>query len=186
MARTAFTLPATWAEEPAKSTSTEAASGIEAQSNCDLAQAIGHAVVVQPILRAEIAGGHGAQFRAHQPLGIIEQLLDQRLQLRFAVLLYQLQHPLLADAAGANLRLQVAFALFRGAHVEQNQVQHLAIDLAAAHNPYWRDADALLKNFVCRSHRSGKGSSHVRMVGAVGNIEGGLIHVPAKRPEAPW
>src|ERR1700679_3906524 len=95
--------------------------------------------------------------------------------MRLALFFYQLHYALLADPAGANLGLQIAFALLRGTHVEENQVQHFAIDFTAAHNAYGRDPDAFLKNLAGRSHRSGKGSSHVRMVGAVGNIEGRVI-----------
>ena len=186
MARTAFTLPATCVGRAGKIYMQSRGLGIEAQPHRDLTQAVGHAIVVQPIFGDEITSRHGAQLRSHQPFGIVEQLFDQCLQLPFAVLLYQLQHALFADAASTDLRLQVAFAFLGGAHVEQNQVQHLAIDAAATHNPYRRDANALLKNFVGGSHRSGERSSHVRMVGAIGNIERSLILPGEKDRQAPW
>ena len=175
MARTALTLPATWARGAGKIHIQGRGLGVESQANSNLAQAVGHTIVIQPILSAEITSRHAAQLRPHQALGIIEQLFDQCLQLRFTVLLYQLEHALLADAASSDLRLQVALAFFGGAHVQQNQVQHLAIDSAAAHDSDGRDANAFLENFVGRSHRSSECSSHVRMVGAIRNIEGSLV-----------
>jgi hypothetical protein len=147
MARTAFTLPATWAEEPAKSTSNERRLRVEAQPNRDPAQVIGYAIVVQPVLGAEVAGRHGAQLRAHQALGVIEQLLDQRVQLRFAVLLHQLEHALLADAAGAHLRFQVAFTLLCGAHVQQDQVP-------ASRGRFGRRAQSVPEECECLPERS--------------------------------
>jgi hypothetical protein len=46
--------------------------GVEAQPHGYLAQAVGHAIVIQPILRAEITRRHAAQLRPHQPLGIVQ------------------------------------------------------------------------------------------------------------------
>ena len=72
---------------------------IEAKLHSDSACGIRHAIVVQPILRAKYAARHASQRRAHQPLGIVKQLLGQRVQFVRTIFVHKLQDAHLPDAA---------------------------------------------------------------------------------------
>jgi len=79
----------------------------------------------------------------------------------------------LADMAGSDLRCEVAFALARRAHVGENQVEHLAIDYAGAHNAHWRDSDSFLIDFFGRTHRSRVPAADIGVMSAIGDVEVG-------------
>jgi len=72
--------------------------------------------------------------------------------------------------------MEITLAFLWGAHVEQDQIEHLAIDFAAAHDANGRNANPLLKDFVRRSHRSWESSAYVGVMSAVGDIESRALH----------
>jgi hypothetical protein len=140
---------------------------------------IRHAIVVQPVLRAKHTIWHLPQLGAHQPLGVVEQFLDQRLQFACTVLLDHFEHAQLSYAARSDLRIQIAFAFARRAHIQQNQIEDLALYLASPHNAYRRDANPFLKNFGPRAHRSCKCAAHIRMMRTIRHVKrrlAALIH----------
>ena len=95
------------------------------------------------------------------------------MQFAGVVLVRKLLDALLAHAACADLRLQIALAFTGRAHVEQNQVEHLAVKFAAAHNAHRRDSNAFLKNLFRRAHGASEPAAHIRVMGACGDVEGG-------------
>ena len=186
MARTAFTLPATCGDEPAKSTCDRRRLGIDPQPHRNPDRLVGHAVVVQPVFRAELARGHRAQLGAHQPLGVIEQLVDPAR----AALPCHTSPPVRRMRCSPTRQAPICASRSpsrssRCAHVQQNQVEHLAIDLSAAHNPHRRNANALLKNLVRRSHRSRKPAAHIGVMRAIGNVKRRRACRRAETPAAP-
>ena len=89
-----------------------------------------------------------------------------------AVAFREVQDALFADAACTDLRFEVALAFLRRAHIEQDEVEHLAVELAAAHDADRRNANAFLEYLGRRAHGAGKGAAHIRMMRAVGDVEG--------------
>ena len=81
----------------------------------------------------------------------------------------------LADAAGGDLRGEVAFAFVGRADVGEQQCQHVAFTLAATENFYWRNAQAFLKNFAGEAHGAGLRAADVGVMSAVGYVELRLV-----------
>ncbi len=105
-----------------------------------------HLLVVEHVLEAPGAVGHGGDGRAHLALGIVHQRLA-RLQHRLgAVLRRQRLETFYADAVGGHLGAQVGQALARHLAVQQDQVLHVALQLAGAVEAHRRDAQALLED----------------------------------------
>ena len=77
----------------------------------------------------------------------------------------------LAYPAGTDLRVQIAFALFRRAHIVQDQGKNRFIHHTRLHQMQRRDADSFLINLARGSHGAGKGASHIGVVGAGSGIE---------------
>ncbi len=95
---------------------------IEAQLDRNLSRDIADSVIVQPILGLKIPSRHRSKLRTHQSLGVVQQLFDQAEELRLAIFLPKLEHSPLTHSTGADLRLQIAFALPGGANIQQDQV----------------------------------------------------------------
>ena len=103
-----------------------------------------HLLVVEHVLEAPGAVGHGGDGRAHLALGVVHQR-RARLQHRLgAVLGGQRLEALHADAVGRHLGAQVGQPLGGHLAVQQDQVLHVLLQLAAAIEPHRRDAQALL------------------------------------------
>ena len=103
-----------------------------------------HLLVVEHVLEAPGAVGHGGDGCAHLALGVVHQRLA-RLQHRLgAVLRRQRLETFYADAVGRHLGAQVGQPLARHLAVQQDQVLHVALQLAGAIEPHRRDAQALL------------------------------------------
>ena len=64
---------------------------IESEPHRDLARLIRYAIAVEPVLGAELAVRHCSQLRTHQAFGVIEQVIDERLQFLLAELLRELR-----------------------------------------------------------------------------------------------
>ncbi len=92
----------------------------------------------------------------------------------------QFEHARGADAAGAELRGEVAFALFRRAHVGEDDGEKLRIHFAGVHELDRRNADAFLRDLAARAHGAGIHAADVGVVGAIGNIERGAISAGEK------
>ena len=74
---------------------------------------------------------HLAQKRPHQLFRILLQLLEHALYAGKTVALHDIEQTRGAGVAGGNLRVQVAFALFRRAHVVEQQAEDVVLHLPA-------------------------------------------------------
>jgi len=77
------------------------------------------------------------------------------------------------DAAGAELRSEIAFALSGRADVGENQREDLRVHFASAHELDGRNPNSLLRDFAAWAHGPGEHSADVGVMGAVGDVEGG-------------
>ena len=130
------------------------------------------AITVEEVLGAVDSGGQVSDAGAHEALGVVEQFGDEGADAIGAVSRGQLTDAPLAQAAGANLRGEVALALGRRADVGEDQVEQLALEFPPAHDADGRDANALLEDVFGRAHGAGVAASDVGVVGAVGEKEG--------------
>ncbi|MND93854.1 hypothetical protein D3C80_860560 [compost metagenome] len=111
-----------------------------------LAQAV--AGVLEHGGAAVVAVRHVAQQRAHVAVGHVLQLGDAGAHLLDAILGHQLQQVALADAAGAVLGVDVALLVGAGAHVGEQQVEHVLAALAVGPQLDRRNAQALGVDFL--------------------------------------
>ena len=100
--------------------------------------------IVEHVLEAVGAVGHGGDAGAHLALGVVQQRLAGREHRRGAVLRAQRLEALHAEPVRRHLRAQIGQALARHLAVEQDQVQHVLLQLAGAVEPDRRDAQAFL------------------------------------------
>ena len=125
-----------------RSPATVSASG--SNSGSKLAAHVGLEIVLEAIDTVGQAGDAGAhpRFRAVEiePYGL-EQRID-------AVAAADFVDALLRDPAGGQARLQVAHALFRHAHVGQQDIEHTLVEAACLLDLDRRDAHALLIDLV--------------------------------------
>ena len=78
---------------------------------------INFAVVIEPVFRRINAIGQRAQFRPHQPRGVINQMIRISISLFESIAFNHLKQTRFANAQRAKLRGEIALALFAPAHV---------------------------------------------------------------------
>ena len=133
-----------------------------------MAQVSPSTIAVEKILRLVAPARQLVDRRAKALLGEIEITGNRRLRLLHAVAIKQLQHAARADGVGGELRVEIAHALVRRARVEQDDVDHIAIHLARAHDAHRRDADAFLIDRL--AHRRFRARHHAADVGVMRDV----------------
>jgi hypothetical protein len=147
----------------------------DGQAQIDL-RAAARGIAVEIVFRRVAGARQSCDRRAEAALGEIEVGRDDRLGFRHAIALQQAAHGTHADHVGGELSLQVASSLLRRARIEQDHLQQVAIGLARAHDPHWRDAQALLKDRF--AHRGFAPRHHAAHVGVMRDV-GDVGHDPA-------
>ena len=91
----------------------------------------------------------------HEAIGAREHRTHTLQKARVAEAADEFEHACGADAAGAELSGEVAFALLRGAHVGEDHGEELRIHFARMHEFDGRNADAFLRDFAAGAHGAG-------------------------------
>ena len=127
-------------------------------------------IAVEKILGFIAARGQPVDRRAKTLFREIEICGDGCCRVVRAIALEQLQHALHADIVGSELRFQVADALVRRARVEQDDVDHVAVEHAGAHDAHRRNPQTFLIDALAhRGFRPGHHAADVRVMRDVGD-----------------
>jgi len=127
-------------------------------------------VAIEKIFRDVASGRQALDRRAKALLREIEVAGDRGFRLLHAVTLEELQDAAGTDGVRGELRLQVAHPLAGRARVEQDQVEHVPVELARAHDAHRRDAHAFLVDRLAhRGFRARHHAAHIRVMRDVGD-----------------
>ena len=137
---------------------------VNCNRNRDLDRLLANPIPIQTILRAILSRGHALQKRAHQFLGIIQQIASHTPGVLRAIARAYLAQSLRARVTGRDLRAQVPFALLRRAHIIEQHRQYIRLHRAPPHQFHRWNAYALLIDFAAKPHRPGISPAHIRMM----------------------
>src|SRR5262249_12742149 len=134
------------------------------RSNSD--RLVYNAVIIKKVFGFVHARWDLTQERPHDLGGVIQQLARRPLHALNSIARTQLCKASGAGMAGRELRPQIALALFRSAHVVQQELQHIALSFALAHEIHRGNAHAFLIDLTTESHRARERSAYVGVMSA--------------------
>ena len=123
-------------------------------------------VVVEPVHVGIAPVRKALDGAPHELFGAGEELTGERGKTVRPVAIGELRHPARADRARRDLRVEVAHERLRHPHVEAEEIDEGAVDLAPVAELEGRDADPFLEDLGrVRGHGAGRHAPHVLVVG---------------------